>query len=353
MSNPWEQKAAEMLCVGLKRAEVDDRTRRLLDHGISGVLLYGMKLPGAVETHELIHLLKQRAGRPIFVAVDQEGGARSMLQNGFTRFPPLADIGREDDLLLTRQIGEVLGTELRAVGIDMTLGPVLDIATNPDNPIIGNRAFSSNPVKVARLAAAMAMGLQNQRVAACGKHFPGHGDTELDSNLELPVLNHRVERLENVELLPFEAAVSARFAAMMVAHILFPALDPVHPTSISRPILYGLLRQKLGYRGMVMSDDIDMGALRKGFSHEMVAHRGIEAGIDVFLCARRPESAESMIKAIAQGVDDGTIVPERVEAARRRIQALLHRYCRPVDAHAALEQVGSTAHARILERVRP
>jgi beta-N-acetylhexosaminidase len=344
-------KAAELMCIGLREPVVDDTTRELLDLGVAGVLLYDIDLPDPQTAHELIYLLKQRAGRPILVAVDHEGAARSRLQRGFTVLPPMERLGRLDDVEMADQVGVLIGRELRAVGIDMALGPVLDVATNRDNPIIGDRSIGRDAAKVARLATALARAMQREGVAACGKHFPGHGDTELDSNKQLPVLSHRMGRLESVELVPFEAAVKARFAAMMVAHILFPALDPKRPASISRPILYGLLRQRLGYRGMVLSDDVDMAALRGHFTLEEIAAGGIEAGVDCFLCARRPRTARELVSAIGAGLESGAILPERVEASRRRIQALIHGYGRGPVEHPDLSVVGCAEHLALVDRL--
>jgi beta-glucosidase-like glycosyl hydrolase len=158
------------------------------------------------------------------------------------------------------------------------------------------------------------------------KHFPGHGDTIFDSQNTLPILPHGVSRLEEFELRPFQAAITERCAGMMLGHISFAALDPEHPASLSRAIVFGLLRQKLKYRGFLMIDDIDMGALTRESSREQVATAGVASGADCFLCARIPSSAYEVIDAIERGVQAGTILPERIETARRRIGSLIHRY---------------------------
>jgi beta-N-acetylhexosaminidase len=346
----WTEKAAELVCIGTTSTVLDDTTKALLDRGVSGVLIYDVTFTGPSEAHALAASMKEYARRPLFIAIDHEGGGRARLQKGFTRLPPLAALGATEDPAYAREVGRVLGRELRAVGVDMCLGPVLDVATNPNNPVIGERSLGADPYVVAELGTQLARGIQEEGVAACGKHFPGHGDTTIDSNQDLPVLAHGVGRLEDVELKPFIAAVEARIAAMLVGHILFRALDPLQPASLSRPILYGLLRQRLAYRGFVMTDDVDMGALRGRMSIEEIAENGILAGADCFLCARRPETALRIIDAIADGVQRGSVLPERVEAARRRVGALVHRYALPVgDAH--LGSVGSVDHARLLERI--
>lgn len=350
MTSAWTDKAAALTCIGVSSSVLGDPTRRLIDRGVGGVLLYEVSFERAEEAHGLIDSLKSYAGRELFVAIDHEGGARSRLTKGFTRLPPLHELGKTRDAGYAREVGRVLGRELRAIGVDVCLGPVLDVATHPENPVIGERSLGADPLVVAELGTAVSRGLQEEGVAACGKHFPGHGDTVIDSNHNLPVLPHGVDRMEDVELVPFTRAVEGKIAAMLVGHILFRALDPHYPASMSRPILYGLLRQRLGYRGLVITDDVDMGALTKHFPAQQIAEKAIAAGADCFLCARRPETALDLIEAIGQGVERGTVLPERVEAARRRVDALLHRYASrraPFDA----SRVGPPEHARLLERI--
>jgi len=327
--------------VGHAKAVMDDRLARLLDAGICGVLLSdsAYERPDWVAT--LTHDIKRRAGREVFVAVDHEGGSRhSERGGGFSRLPNARRLGQTEDVELARHVGHVLGRELRAVGVDMTLGPAIDVASNPDNPALRDRALHADPTLVAALGAALIEGQQSEGVAACVKHFPGHGDTVFDSKVTLPILPHGVSRLEEVELPPFVGAINARCAGMLVGHISFAALDRDHPASLSRPIIFGLLRQKLGYRGFVLIDDIDMGALSREFTRDHVAVSGIASGADCFLCACRPESAFEVIDAIERGVERGDILPERLEAARRRTRSLLHKYYQDAGPHPNLDVVG-------------
>lgn len=351
MGQTWASKAAELLCIGLAGPVLSDSARRLLDLGVSGGVLYGNELKTPHEAHRLIVAIKEYAARPVFVAIDHEGGGRNLLHRGFTGFPAMMHLGHTMDSNFAHEVGRVIGTELRAVGVDMVLGPVLDVATNPSNPVIGERSLSADPQLASELGAALIRGIQEEHVAACGKHFPGHGDTVVDSNAALPVLAHGVSRLEDVELRPFAKAIESKVASLLVGHILFHALDPKYPASLSRPILFGLLRQRMNYRGMVLTDDVDMGALTKNFSAEEIAERGIAAGVDCFLCARHPETAEALINAIVRGLDRGTVLPERIEAARRRISALVHRYA-PKATSFHPEHIGTHEHAEVLARIR-
>lgn len=346
----WSEKAAQLVMIGESETTLSDTTRALLDRGVSSVLVYSSNFEGPENAASLVRSIKTYAARPVCVAIDHEGGRFVRLRAGFTALPTMAELGRSRDPALAEEFGRVIGRELRSIGVDLCLGPVLDVATNPRNPVIGVRSLGDDPALVGELGTAVARGMQAEGVAACGKHFPGHGDTQTDSNVRLPVLPHGVARLEEVELRPFARAVSARIAAMLVGHILFRALDPKHPASLSRPILYGLLRQKLAYRGFVLVDDIDMGALTAHFSHSEIATLGIAAGADAFLCARAPNSAHALISAIAEGIERGTVLPERVETARRRADALIHRHAlgpRDFDADLLARSGGAALVARI------
>ncbi len=361
MDGAWSEKAAQLVMVGESETTLSDATRALLDRGVSSVLVYSSDFETPESAAALVHSIKTYAGRPVCVAIDHEGGRWVRVRSGFTTLPTMAELGRLGDVRLAEDFGHVIGRELRSIGIDLCLGPVLDVATNPRNPVIGERSLGDDPTLVGDLGTAIVRGMQAEGVAACGKHFPGHGDTQSDSNVKLPVLPHGVARLEDVELRPFSRAVGSRIAAMLVGHILFRALDPKHPASLSRPILYGLLRQKLGYRGFVLVDDIDMGALTSHFTHSEIATLGIAAGADAFLCARAPNSAHALISAIAEGIERGTVLPERVETARRRADALIHRHAlgpRDFDAEllaksgggALLEKIAALGDAPATER---
>lgn len=336
-----------MTCVGFFGATLDAELRSLLGRGVGGVVLYPPEgiTPEAVAA--LVRSIKSYAPRPLFIAIDHEGGDHARLREGFTRLPPMRALGNTGDRALARAVGRLIGRELRAVGVDVCLGPVLDVATNPDNPIIGDRSLSPDPRVVAELGTALASGMQEASVAPCGKHFPGHGDTTEDSNLALPSLPHDMARLESVELPPFEAAVQARMPAISAAHVLFTPLDREHPASISRAVLYGLLRAKMGYRGVVICDDVDMAAVEKNFGLEMVAVDGVNASVDCFLCGRKPSSAHTLVDAIVRGVKRGVILPERVEAAGRRLSALLHRYARPPVESPDLGVLRSREHLEL------
>jgi beta-N-acetylhexosaminidase len=233
----------------------------------------------------------------------------------------------------------------------MNYAPVLDVDTNPDNPIIAARSFGRTPELVSELGVALAQGLESAGVAACGKHFPGHGDTSQDSHLELPRLPHSLERLEQIELKPFAAAAKAGIPSMMTAHVIFEPLDSVYPATMSKPVLTGILRGKMGYDGLIVTDDIEMRAIADHYGIEETVVRGINAGVDHFLCCHTADIAHRAIDAIIRAVESGAVSRETLATANRRIARFADRYARPAIAKPDLSSLRSEAHLAVIERM--
>jgi beta-N-acetylhexosaminidase len=273
------------------------------------------------------------------LAIDQEGGQVARLREGFTEIPPMRAVGATGSAALARELGQLIGRELRAVGFDMNYGPVLDIDTNPQNPIIAARSFGRTPELVTELGLSLAGGLQEVGVAACGKHFPGHGDTSQDSHLELPTLPHAMERLERVELAPFRAAAKVGIASFMTAHVIFQAVDSKYPATMSRAVLTGILRDKLGYDGVVVTDDVEMKAIADNYGIEEAVLLGLDAGVDHFLCCHTAAQAHRAIDAIVRAVENGKLRRETLDSATRRFATLRARYERPVGPASGLARI--------------
>jgi len=350
MALSLETQAARLFTVGFHGKSVSDDLRRLLSRGVGGVVFFSRNVGEPAEVAELTSAIKQQAERPLVIALDQEGGKVARLRRGFSELPPMRALGEIASPRLAREVGALLGRELRAVGFDMNYAPVLDVDTNPENPVIGSRSFGRTPELVSELGVALAEGLESAGVAACGKHFPGHGDTQQDSHLELPRLAHSLERLEQVELKPFAAAIAAGIPALMTAHVIFEPLDAVFPATMSRAVLAGLLREKLGYDGLVVSDDLEMRAIADHFGVETAVLRGLDAGVDQFLCCHTAELAERAIEAVVHAVERGAISRETLAAANRRIQTFTDRYARPALQQPDLSALRSAPHLAILER---
>src|SRR5439155_16203179 len=223
---------------------------------------------------------------PLWVSIDQEGGRVARLKEPFTEWPPMATLGRSGDVKLAERFAKALATELKTVGITLDYAPVLDIHTNPKNPVIGDRALAEKAADVARLGAAIVRTLQAEGIAACGKHFPGHGDTSTDSHAELPLVEHPPDRLRQVEFVPFKAAIDAGVATIMTAHVLVPSIDEKRPATLSRRVVYDLLREELKYQGVILSDDLEMKAVAKEYEVPRAATLAIGAGCDgVLICS--------------------------------------------------------------------
>ena len=315
--------AARCLVVGFEGTTLPAETRALLAEGAAGAVLFRRNVESAEQVAALIAEIRAAAApRKVLVAVDQEGGRVARLKGIATDLPPMRAVSAPDD---ARAVGALLGRECRALGFDVDFAPVVDVDTNPDNPVIGDRAFAPDPEAVAALSRAFVEGMQGAHLAACAKHFPGHGDTVVDSHLGLPRLAHDRARLDAVELPPFRAAAEAQVASMMTAHVILEALDPSLPATMSAAVM-GLLRRDLGYDGLVFSDDLEMAAVADHFGLDEVGRWGLKAGVDVFLVCHRADRQHHLIEGIAQALAAGKLDEGPVEAAHRRLDALLARF---------------------------
>jgi beta-N-acetylhexosaminidase len=290
---------------------------------------------------------------PLWVSVDQEGGRVARLKAPFTVWPPMMTLGRSGDEKLAARFAAALAVELKAVGVTLDYTPVLDILTNPKNPAIGDRALAERAEDVARLGRTIITTLQDAGIAACGKHFPGHGDTSTDSHHELPLIEHPPDRLDAVELVPFKAAIDAGVACMMTAHILIPALDEERPATLSPAVVDGLLKTRLGYGGLVLSDDLDMKAISAKYGVPDATVAAIAAGCDVVLmCGAQPEAQAAALEALIRALESGTLPLKRVEDALARHRRTKERFLapslpRPLTGSALRATLGRDEHQAV------
>ena len=305
------------------------------EFGLGGVTLFARNIEAPEQVAELAYDLQSLSTElPVWVAVDQEGGRVARLRAPFTEWPPMAVLGRSGDADLAYRFAAALASELKAVGISLDYAPVLDIHTNPRNPVIGDRALAETADAVGRLGAAIVRGLQENGIAACGKHFPGHGDTSVDSHLDLPIVEHPPDRLRRVEFIPFREAIRAGVATIMTAHILVPSLDEEKPATLSRRVVYDLLRDELNFEGVILSDDLEMKALAKSYSVAEAAVQAILAGCDAVLICRALSDDRSRdievqavaLEALVHAVEDGTIPYKRLEDALARQRRAKERF---------------------------
>lgn len=316
---------ARLLCVGWHGVEPSPELRSLLRAGVGMVILFARNAARPEVVRSTIDTIRSEGRADLILCVDQEGGETVRLTDGFTTPPPMRAIGalaHEASITGAAETGGVLGRELRAVGIDLDFAPVVDVDTNPANPVIGDRSFSRDPVRVAECAQAFIRAMQSERVAACAKHFPGHGDTDLDSHHALPRLAHDIPRLAETELPPFRAAIDARVASIMIGHLVVEAIDPHRPASLSPKVIGGLLRDELAYDGVVLTDDLEMDAIAARGPVSEAAVEAVVAGNDTVLCCHEFERQRACVEALDAAARDGRITPIRLEAAHARLDRL-------------------------------
>lgn len=328
---------------------------------VAGVILFRRNVQSASQVWSLARELASAATPSPVVAIDQEGGRVARLRGGVLALPPMRALGDRDDLDLTRDAARTLGEDLAALGITLNFAPVCDVDSNPANPVIGDRAFSRDPATVSKHAGAFIAGMQSAGVAASAKHFPGHGDTDTDSHLELPSLRHDRARLDAVELPPFRAAVDAGVATIMTAHVRFESVDPELPATLSSKALRDLLRgELLAGREQValVSDDLLMKAVSARWPPERAAVLAVEAGCDMLLVCDDESAQRRCLEALA---DEAMLRPgfaARLREAAGRVDALRGRWpSRPLETPEALEaffQRGSRrrVEAALAETVR-
>lgn len=303
---------------------------------LGGVILFGRNVEAPEQVAELAFEAKQLgADLPCWVSIDQEGGRVARLRRPFTEWPPMVALGRAERDALVDRFARALAAELTAVGISLDYTPVLDVNTNPRNPVIGDRALSDKPDVVARLGARIIITLQNAGVAACGKHFPGHGDTSTDSHHELPLVEHPPERLREVEFVPFRAAIEAGVASIMTAHVLVPALDDARPATLSPRIVRDILRDELHFDGVIFSDDLEMRAIADSYAAADAAVQAIAAGCDgVLVCQGDVAKQVTVLEALIYAVEDERLPLKRVEDALQRHRRAKERFVGAEDGSA-------------------
>lgn len=345
-----EEKVGQLLLLGFGGTKMDPTIATFLDDmKPGGVALFGRNIDAPLQTLQLIRDVRSHdpVGIPMFVAVDQEGGTVVRLKEHATVLPSAMALGAAHDVDLARRAGRALGEDLKLFGFNMNLAPVLDVNSNPNNPVIGIRSFGESPSAVAELGVAYVEGLQSAGVLAVAKHFPGHGDTDSDSHYHLPVLPHDRARLDEVELLPFTRAFAEGLDAMMTAHIALPGLGGPEadlPATVSARVLTTLLRNELGYQGLVMTDGLEMQGIVQRFGSGEAAVRAVLAGADVVMVLWYPEKKREVRDSLLAAVRSGRISAQRLDEAVRRVlfakarRGLFTRALLPVDE--ALAQLG-------------
>jgi len=296
MSGP---RVGSLLWVSVPGARLTEEDRVFLERtDPAGVVIFRENVQNPDQVIRLNQEIRRSCpSGEVLIAVDQEGGRVARLREGVPLLPPMRTLGEEGDPLKIREAGRELGRSLIRMGFDVDFAPVLDVDSNPKNPIIGNRSFSSDPALAGQFAMEFAKGLSDEGILACGKHFPGHGETDLDSHVDLPVVNADETLLNNRELVPFRRAIRGDIPLMMTAHVVYPAWDRERPATLSWPIVTGLLKHRLGYKGLVLSDDLLMEAVaRSGVVNAALS--AIDAGCEGLLVLKNQAMATMVLEAL-------------------------------------------------------
>lgn len=324
-----EEKVGQVVIAGFQGTRITEAAKELIDtYKVGGFIFFGANLETPTQSLQLLNEVKQaNVGNkfPLLLSVDQEGGRVTRLP-GIGDLPTNAQIGLQNDTEYGYKYGELLGKQLHAYGFGLNFAPSLDVFSNPENEVIGDRSFGSDPRLVADIGWQVVKGMAAQGIIASVKHFPGHGDTQMDSHVGMPVVEKELAALNELELIPFRAAVSEGVDVVMTAHILLPALDEKYPATLSERIVTGVLRDDLGFDGVVITDDMTMGAITEEYDIPEAAVLAINAGVDMVLVAHDHAAIVKTMERLVAAVESGEITEERLDASVRRIVQLKEKY---------------------------
>jgi beta-N-acetylhexosaminidase len=355
------RQVGQLLFAGFDGHQLSAEIRALArEFGLGGVIFFARNVAEPEQVAEVAFEASRLVpDLPVWVSIDQEGGRVARLKAPFTEWPPMATLGRSGDTALAERFARALAAELKAVGVSLDYTPVLDVHTNPKNPVIGDRALAENAADAARFGAAIVRALQGEGVAACGKHFPGHGDTIMDSHDELPLVEHPPDRLRAVEFVPFRAAIEAGVATIMTAHLFVPSLDDTRTATLSKRIITDILRRELGYEGVILSDDLEMKAIANEHTVPNAAVMSLEAGCDgLLICSGDHQAQAAALEAIIHAVEDGRLRLSAIEDSLRRHQRAKERFlasavaARPLSGRALRDVLGRDEHRAIADEMR-
>ncbi|OAB28459.1 glycoside hydrolase family 3 [Paenibacillus macquariensis subsp. defensor] len=305
------EKIGQLVVVGMEGTSIDDDSRKFIeDYHVGGFIFYKDNIENTQQALSLFNDLKKSnvANKvPLWMSVDEEGGRVTRMPKEFLKLPTNKAIGKKNDTKISNEIGQILGRELQGFGLNMDFAPVLDINSNPNNPVIGDRSFGNQAKLVSSLGIATMKGLESQGVVPVIKHFPGHGDTSVDSHIGLPVVENDLERLRKLELVPFQEAIKQQAEVVMIAHLLMPKVDPDVPASLSKKIITDLLREELGFNGIVMTDDMTMGAIGENYDLQKASVQTVLAGTNIVLIGHDAKKGLSVIEALTDAVNHGKI----------------------------------------------
>ncbi len=346
-----KRRAGQRMIIGLFGHAVDDDFRALCQEiRPAGFILFQRNVAEPAQVRDLNRELASLCDPawPAFLSVDQEGGRVQRVRTPATVWPPMRAVGRSSNL--TNRVSKAMAIELRAMGFNLNFAPVADVDSNPKNPVIGDRSFGESPAEVAKHVVAFIRGHQDNGVIACAKHFPGHGDTLLDSHHDLPIVEREEPDLRQTELVPFVAAVNAGVGTVMSAHVVYPAWDEDRPATMSTKVLRRLLREELKFDGVVFSDDMDMKAMYGRFPLDEQVTLATAAGVDLFLCCNNPKSQVETFEELVRAQEQHSWFEKQSRDSVKRAMALRERFFVPRQV-PELSEVGKMEHTALAEEV--
>ncbi len=349
-----EEKIGQMLIVYYRTSEADSNLVNILNEvKPGGFILFGENFESYEQAKKMIDTINSTSDIPMFMSVDQEGGRVQRIKNlsdaNVTIIPSMNRVGNMNDEKLSYDVGRVVGEELRVFGINMDFAPVLDIYSNVDNTVIGNRSFGNTSEIVTKMGLSFAKGLQSTGVIPVYKHFPGHGDTSEDSHYTLPVITKTKEQLEELELIPFKEAIKNNAKVIMIGHLAVPNITGDNtPASLSKKVINDWLKEELGYKGLVITDALNMGALTNDYSKKEIYVNAINAGVDLLLM---PSPSKEAVRIIKEAVANGEISEKQIDES---VLKILELKCDELykDNKYTKDYLGSTEHQEIISKIK-
>lgn len=356
-----DKKIGQLFFIGIKgKSLTAEESEFIIRHNIGGVILFSRNIESPEQVHELCsdlqalrHKMPDKA--PLFIGIDMEGGRVARLKEPFTIWPPVKCIGDIGSTSVAFSFSLAMGAELKSVGLNVDFAPCIDVLVNPTNKAIGDRSLGSDPEAVSRLGSAIVRGYIKSGILPCAKHFPGHGNTILDSHDELPLDERSFDELMNCEGAAFKKVFRARLDLLMTTHVKFPKVDPEWPATLSEKWLKDILRDQMRFRGLIITDDLDMGALAKNFSVEEIPVQALRAGVNILLYCNEPTSPPRALQSIEKALRDKALNLAHIEDSYQKILDLKRKKFLNPDPPPVVDAariVGNPDHKRLAEAIR-
>ncbi|MCB0391384.1 MAG: beta-N-acetylhexosaminidase [Bdellovibrionales bacterium] len=345
----------QLYIIGLQGPELlAEESKFIIENNIGGVILFDRNIVSPQQLHKLCSDIQSLRTKmpdraPLFISIDMEGGRVQRLKAPFTQWPPLGSFEELDSTSLAFKMTQAMGQELKAVGINLDFAPCIDVLTNPENKVIGDRSAGKDPEHVGKMASALVRGYIKSGVLSCVKHYPGHGNTLLDSHEELPIEDTDLNTLQERELVPFKKAFRARAEMVMTAHIKFPKVDPDWPVTLSEKFIKNILRKDLRFSKIVITDDLDMRALRNHYSIEEIPVRALEADCDMLLYCNEFDVPPQSIEAVEKAIANGRLNSDSINSKYQSVLSLKKRALKDPDPLPFAEAAKIIAHPEHLK----